>query len=366
MKKITATIAMIAIASASIYGGIKFTYPAKYKGRDIKISTTAIKNLAEAKNRMEMRTLNTQIRLSGDTTEYLWNGTEPSRISFRADIPNPYEAFRGVLYVSPGEDILIECTDSGFVNISGTPLMDSISALNLPLSAIENEARLIQTGEAQGELEPLKQKYDSIITDYIKSHPKEPATLHALLQLDGEDFSELFNNLDPSLKSSVLYPLVLKQNERVQSSLEKEKLQKELESSHSDAPEFSLPDLEGKPISLKDFRGKWVILDFWGSWCGWCIKGFPELKNAYNEYAGKLEIIGIDCGDTDQQWRDAVKKFELPWVNVYNAQSDTSVDKQYGIQGFPTKIIINPEGKIYKIVTGEDPAFYEELAKVLK
>ena len=80
------------------------------------------------------------------------------------------------------------------------------------------------------------------------------------------------------------------------------------------APDFTLNDLNGQPLSLSSLRGKYVVLDFWGSWCGWCIKGIPDMKKYYEKYKGKLEILGIDCRDTEEKWKAAVEKHELPWL----------------------------------------------------
>jgi len=124
-----------------------------------------------------------------------------------------------------------------------------------------------------------------------------------------------------------------------------------------EAPDFTLNDLNGKPLTLSSLRGKYVILDFWGSWCGWCIKGIPQMKEYYQKYAGKFEILGIDCNDPEEKWKAAVEKYELPWLHVYNTR-DSKVLEQYKIEGFPTKIIIGPDGKIVKTIIGEDPAFY--------
>lgn len=130
------------------------------------------------------------------------------------------------------------------------------------------------------------------------------------------------------------------------------------------APNFTLKDLEGKDVTLTDFQGSWVVLDFWGAWCKWCIKGIPEMKEAYAKYhADGLEIIGIDCGDTPSVWKTAVAQYGLPWVNVYNPEGSALTDT-YGIQGFPTKIIVNPEGYIYEVVIGEDPEFYTLLSQL--
>ena len=126
------------------------------------------------------------------------------------------------------------------------------------------------------------------------------------------------------------------------------------------APDFTLNDINGKPFTLSSLRGKYVILDFWGSWCGWCIKGMPDMKKYYEKYSGKFEIVGVDCNDTEAKWKDAVKKHELPWLHVKSEKTDATPQK-YAIEGYPTKLIINPDGTIHKVIVGEAPAFYEEL-----
>lgn len=136
--------------------------------------------------------------------------------------------------------------------------------------------------------------------------------------------------------------------------------------SENEAPDFTLNDLNGKPLTLSSLRGKYVILDFWGSWCGWCIKGIPQMKEYYQKYAGKFEILGIDCNDPEEKWKAAVEKYELPWLHVYNPRGESKVLEQYEIQGFPTKIIVGPDGKIVKTIIGEDPAFYAFLDELFK
>lgn len=131
------------------------------------------------------------------------------------------------------------------------------------------------------------------------------------------------------------------------------------------APDFTLEAINGQPLSLSSLKGKWVILDFWGSWCPWCIKGFPALKEAYKAYDGKVEVLGIDCGDTPEVWKASVAKFELPWLQVYNPKG-SELTKSYGIKGFPTKFIIDPEGRIANVTVGEDPAFFDVLKTLVE
>lgn len=132
-----------------------------------------------------------------------------------------------------------------------------------------------------------------------------------------------------------------------------------------EAPDFTLNDLNGKPLTLSSLRGKYVVLDFWGSWCIWCIKGMPKMKEYYEKYAGKMEILGIDCNDSEEKWKAAVAEYQLPWLHVYNNGGAQLLEK-YGVEGFPTKVVIDPEGRIANVVVGEDPAFYTYLDKLFQ
>ena len=132
------------------------------------------------------------------------------------------------------------------------------------------------------------------------------------------------------------------------------------------APNFELPDLQGNPRNLSSLRGKYVIIDFWGSWCVWCIRGFPAMKDVYAKYKDDLEILGVDCQDSEMKWRKAVEQYDLPWLQV-RCPDDLmgGLAEMYGIEGFPTKAVVSPEGKLLKVVVGEDPEFYTYLDQLL-
>ena len=159
-------------------------------------------------------------------------------------------------------------------------------------------------------------------------------------------------------------PLSAQTDDKEARQLEIERKLEAMQAGNVEAPLFTLKDLSNQEISLSDFRGKWVILDFWGSWCPWCIKGFPELKEAYEKYGDQLVIIGIDCRESEEAWRAGVEKYQLPWVNLYNPQ-DSKLTEEYNVPGYPTKVIVNPEGIIKNITVGHDPEFYVALSSLL-
>ena len=89
------------------------------------------------------------------------------------------------------------------------------------------------------------------------------------------------------------------------------------------------------------------------------------MKACYAKYKDRMEILGIDCRDTREEWKAAVEQHALPWLHVYN-EGTPDVARLYAVQGYPTKIVVDPEGTILKIVRGEDPAFYAYLDELFK
>ena len=136
----------------------------------------------------------------------------------------------------------------------------------------------------------------------------------------------------------------------------------------SAVPDFTLSDLTGKPVSLSSLKGKYVVLDFWGSWCFPCIKGMPEMKKYYEKYRDKLEFVGIACRDKDAAWRDAVEKNELNWIQLKNIDSDDAtqnVSVLYSVEAYPTKFILDKDLKIVAIFQGEVKEFYTKLEQLI-
>ena len=211
----------------------------------------------------------------------------------------------------------------------------------------------------------LQENMEQAIIGFIKAHPDYEASAVMLTNLEPEKMKEAVALLSPAVRDGRMKPFYQTVIDRIEAQQKAEEESAKKQAAGIAAPDFTLNDINGKPFAFSSLRGKYVILDFWGSWCGWCIKGFPEMKNYYNKYKGKFEILGIDCNDSEEKWKAAVKELELPWLHVYCDES-SNVLEQYGIQGFPTKLVISPEGKIVKTVIGEDPAFYTYLDQLFQ
>ena len=81
----------------------------------------------------------------------------------------------------------------------------------------------------------------------------------------------------------------------------------------------------------------------------------------------RQRVVSIDCNDTEEVWKNAIKEHELPWLHVYNPGDEkTDVAVSYAIQGYPTKLILNPDGTINKTIVGEDPEFYSYVKSLIK
>lgn len=236
--------------------------------------------------------------------------------------------------------------------------MDSISALMVSKQQAGAPMDTIRTIYEQA-YSPLRDKMEQVQADYARQHPDEDIAVYLTAQLGREQGEALLPLLGDNAKQGAMSSLYQALIEAVNKQKAREEAQKSVVEG-SQAPDFTLKDLKGNDLALSSLRGKYVVLDFWGSWCGWCIKGIPDMKKYYDKYKDRMEILGIDCRDTEQKWRDAVEKHQLPWLHVRNA-GEPDVSVMYGIQGYPTKIVVDPEGKITKIVIGEDPAFYEYL-----
>ena len=228
---------------------------------------------------------------------------------------------------------------------SGNKLEVSSSALN---DLYKNNVSLLRTKGFS---------IDSLITAY----PTSPVTAYFLAnnlayQFDLEQLKELRAKFDASLNGSAY----VKQLEGIIERLSKVQV-------GSVAPDFTLPDVNGNPVSLSSYRGKYVLVDFWAAWCPDCRKENPNIVAAWNKYKdANFDVLGVSLDRTKEQWLAAIEKDQLTWTHVSDLKDWSSdVAILYAIRWVPTSFLIDPNGVILAVgLEGED--LLNKLEEVLK
>ncbi len=133
--------------------------------------------------------------------------------------------------------------------------------------------------------------------------------------------------------------------------------------------DFTMNDPDGKEVKLSDYvgKGKYVLVDFWASWCGPCKAEMPNVVKAYKKYAGKdFEIVGVSLDRSKDNWVKAIKEWNMPWPHMSDLKAwDCVGTKLYGVTGVPCTILFDRDGKILaRNLRGEE--LYNKLGELLK
>jgi peroxiredoxin len=123
------------------------------------------------------------------------------------------------------------------------------------------------------------------------------------------------------------------------------------------APDLSLPDASGNSVSLSSFKGKYLLVDFWASWCGPCRAENPNVVHAYNEFKGKnFAIVGVSLDKEKDAWQEAIRADRLDWTQISDLKFwESKAVKTFNFDGIPFNVLIDPQGKIIaQGLRGED------------
>ena len=254
---------------------------------------------------------------------------------------------------------------SDFYSITGSPasakLQELLLSVNRMNMSIESKFQVLDSlnkaNAGDSVLTPATTDKDAAImqlNDYLKKflHENGNATLGVLaLSWASRSFSP--GEMDSAMKDlKTKFPgnAVLADVEKNSKAQQQQPAQSAAGTSWvgKTAPDFSLPDKDGKEVSISSFKGKYLLVDFWASWCGPCRMENPNVVAAYGEYKAKnFAILGVSLDKEKEPWIKAVEHDKLDWTQVSDLKYwNSKAVEVFGFQGIPYNILIDPDGKV--------------------
>ncbi|MFN2429384.1 MAG: redoxin domain-containing protein [Cryomorphaceae bacterium] len=221
------------------------------------------------------------------------------------------------------------------------------STMKILREATKNREREVRMEMSQINNETRKE-YKQFLLDFIDEDTTSVANFSVLQRLDPKTdmayYIKVRNGLEPRLKGNVFYDQLANNV----SALENEQKQSAAISEGQPAPDIALPNPSGETVSLSSMKGKYVLVDFWASWCKPCRIENPNVVKLYNKYSKEnFEILGVSLDKDKAKWEKAIADDNLAWPQVSDLKFWNSAAAQlYNVRSIPFTVLVNPEGEI--------------------
>lgn len=243
---------------------------------------------------------------------------------------------------------LVQCPPSSRAQESpstGSELKTLVSKVN---------GKLHEGKKTESDLAPELKEFDELIEKHKGEKTDDTAQIilmKAMLYLEVFNDSATGTTLVQQIKSDYPDTKAGKSAEEILANIQRQEAAKKIQQTlvvGAQFPDFEAKDLDGKPLSVSNYKGKVLLVDFWATWCGPCVLELPNVLKAYEKYHDKgFEIVGISLDESEPKLRSFLKDKNMTWSQYFDgARWKNKLAQKYGVMGIPATFLLDGDGKI--------------------